>query len=271
MALSTFSELLTWLNNPIRIAIDKLYNNAGHQNFGWSSYWTIAGTFWPAGAVPPTGAGSALSSSDTGAMPFPGVPGGDKMYLIGMALSQANGSSIQDMAMVLYDRLVHTSGLNANITSLQAVATTALTRHTSGLGVQMYAEIYTAVGASATTVTVEYTNDSGVAKTTSFSIGSSTNNAALQMLRIPLASGDLGVRSVESVTLAGGTGTAGNFGITLAYPIAMFPLLADNAAIMPDWMDLGLPEIDPAACVALFGHQAGNHSGLNGNLSFAVT
>jgi len=39
-----------------------------------------------------------------------------------------------------------------------------------------------------------------------------------------LADGDTGVRSVEGVTVAATTGTAGNFGVTLFKPIFMMPM-----------------------------------------------
>jgi hypothetical protein len=38
---------------------------------------------------------------------------------------------------------------------------------------------------------------------------------------VPLADGDTGVRSVESVTLAATTGATGNFGVTLFKPICL--------------------------------------------------
>ncbi len=272
MALSTHSELLALLANPLRIMFDKTYNSAGHDTAGWSSYWTIAGNLWPAGATPPTGVGEAPSSATLGAMPLPAVVGGDKLYLAGLLLSQAMGTTIQDQGTVLYDRLVHTSGLNGNLSSAQAINSAALTRHTTGEGVLMFIEIYTAIGSTAAVATIDYTNQSGVAKQTTVSIGTTGADAALQILRVPLAAGDTGVRSVETLTMgAGGTGTVGNFGITLAIPVAMFSLLADNGATIVDWMDLGLPEIDTAACLTLFGNQSGNHSGMNGIASFVST
>jgi hypothetical protein len=103
--------------------------------------------------------------------------------------------------------------------------TAALTRYTSGVGVFACLEITTAVGTTATTATVSYTNSSGTAGRTSPAItfGGTNDRQVNQVQMIPFQVGDVGVRSVESVTLAATTGTAGAFGVTLFRPVAVIP------------------------------------------------
>ncbi len=190
------------------------------------------------------------------------------MYLAAVVLAQAATGPV-NQATTFCDRLVHTSGLSGNISTAQAVNTAALTRHTSGQGVEMFLEIYTAVGATAQSVLIDYTNQDGVAKQTNVTIGGTAASAASTMLRVPLASGDSGVRSVQSVTLPAGTGTVGNFGITLVKWLWMTPH-STLAPTIGDWADLGLPEVDPNACVAAMGFQPSDRAALAGHLDFVA-
>jgi hypothetical protein len=73
------------------------------------------------------------------------------------------------------------------------------------------------------------------------------------MQRIPLAAGDSGIQAIEQIQLTATTGTAGNFGITIAQPLAWIPV---GAAGTMGWRDYttglpGIPVIDPNACLAL--------------------
>ena len=59
--------------------------------------------------------------------------------------------------LVLYDRLLHIGGLNATTTAAQTVGG-SLSRYTGGAGNQIWVEIYTQIGTTATTITANYTN-----------------------------------------------------------------------------------------------------------------
>jgi hypothetical protein len=111
-------------------------------------------------------------------------------------------------------------------------------------------EIYNQIGATATSFQLKYTNtaDTTGRLSPSTAIGG-TNNRNAQLWRpIALASGDLGVKSGESVDLVVTTGTAGDFGITLYKVIAMIPLNMPKSFISgaPD-----LPIIPADSCPEL--------------------
>lgn len=171
----------------------------------------------PFGADVP-GAADTCSSSTTG------------------ALGQLNGSTTQRIAqisvslqqsayIIVADRLVESGGLSGTVTTPQSVDTPSLTRYTNGVGVVPFLEIYTTVGTTGTIATVSYTNQSGTSGRIGYAgIGGTGFNAAQRSLVINLQAGDSGVRSVESVTLAGSTGTVGNFGVTLAKPLYFMPV-----------------------------------------------
>jgi len=136
----------------------------------------------------------------------------------------------------LCDRLSHQGGLSGTVTTAQTtnLPTAALTRYTDGVGVVAALEIYTAVGTTATTATVAYTNEAGNGATSqAFVFGGSNYNAATRLLPIPLDAADYGVRAVQSVTLTASTvSAAGNFGVTLFKPLAFIP-----ATFYGQWQD----------------------------------
>lgn len=180
----------------------------------------------PAGAAPTTA--EATSAATVGAPPE--YPAGLAAWIKTSAAGRTSGGSV-----MLCDRLSHQGGLSGIVTTAQTtnLPTAALARYTSGVGVHMAFEIYTAVGATATTISVSYTNSAGVAGRTSPAIpfGGTGDNAIGRIQILPLQAGDVGVRSVESVTIGASTLTAGAFGITLFKPLLAIPCvpIAENA------------------------------------------
>lgn len=214
------------------------------------SLWTYDGM--PASGGTPTTAGIPTKTT-TGAIPFT-TPGGTReKHLI-----SAHFSPTVPGVYLLYDRLFHVGGLDATLTTDQTVqgspASPALTRNTNGNGNIAWYEIYTLIGTLSVTLTMTYTNQNGTsAQTSTINIGSSNFREVTRAQRIPLAAGDTGIREIEKVKLSSSTNVAGNFGITIAQPIAWIPC---SAAGSPGWRDYttglpGIPTIDPDACLAL--------------------
>lgn len=168
--------------------------------------------------------------------------------------------------IVLIDRLTHSGGLNATITTAQTtnLPTAALPRYTNGEGVMVGLVCWGTIGSTATTVTVSYTNQDGTPgqTTPAATFGASGNNAPTRLIALPLANGDRGVRSVESVTVAGSTGTAGNFGVVLFRPLsAIFLPMVEPYALssqITGWVG-GMPNINDA-CLSAIGHFTGSSS-----------
>lgn len=130
-------------------------------------------------------------------------------------------------SLMFIDRLAHQGGLSGTVTTAQTtnLPTSALTRNTGGVGNQIGIEVYTAVGATATTLTCSYTNQAGTAGRTTKAIvfGGTGFNIASRFMTCPLQDGDTGVKSVESVTVLASTLTAGNFGVTIYKPLLIWP------------------------------------------------
>ena len=216
MALADFATYKTLLASPAEIKQFSKQTIAT-QNGRLNSYWTLgnvaAGTA-PSTAVAPTSATAGAMGQTDG--------GSGALHVLGVRLSAQSAG-----VFLLCDRLSHQGGLDATsvITLTTNLPTAALTRYTGGVGVWACLEIYTAIGATATTATAIYTNQDGTAtQTTQPTVfGGTGYNAAGRIIPLGLASGDTGVQAVTSVLLAGSTGTAGNFGVTLLRPLLAIP------------------------------------------------
>lgn len=209
------------------------------------SFWATAPN---AGAAPTTAA--VPTNTTAGAIGELNATGIQR--LAQMEMSQGNGGYV-----MVCDRLSHQGGLSGTVTTAQTtnLPTAALTRYTSGVGVFAALEIYTIIGTTGTTVTMSYTDQGGTNGQTSgaFAIGATQFREASRFLMMPLAAGDTGVRSVESVTVLATTGTAGNFGVTLFKPLFIVPMpAAGGQQVLADSI-LGLcgnmPEIVSNACL----------------------
>jgi hypothetical protein len=214
------------------------------------SLWQYDGT--PAGGAVPT-VGAIPDRSTTGALPFTAPGGSRDLHLIGASITPVTAG-----VYLLYDRLFHRGGLSGASTADQTVqgspASPALTRNTGGAGNMAWYDIYTAIGTTSTTLTMTYTDQGGnTDQTSTINIGGTGFREVTRAQRIPLAAGDTGMRAVEKVRLTASTGTAGDFGITIAQPLAWIPVGSAGTA---GWRDYttglpGIPVINPDACLAV--------------------
>jgi hypothetical protein len=203
------------------------------------------------GAVPTVG--EIPTKSTNGAIPFTAAGGGRDKHLIGASITPLTAG-----VYLLYDRLFHIGGLLGNSTAAQTVqgfpVTPSLTRNTGGAGNIAFYEIYSLLGTTTRNLTMTYTNQGGTgSRTSTINIGGAGFREVTRMQRIPLASGDSGIQSIQTVQLDGLTGSAGNFGITIAQPLAWIPIGAGGTM---GWRDYttglpGIPVIDPNACLSL--------------------
>jgi hypothetical protein len=215
-----------------------------------ASLWTYDGM--PSGGAVPTVA-AIPDRTTTGAIPFTAPGGSRDLHLIGASITPLTAG-----VYLLYDRLFHRGGLSGTSTADQTVqgspASPALTRNTGGAGNIAWYEIYTIIGTTSTTLTMTYTNQAGTAaKTSTINIGATGFREITRAQRIPLAAGDTGIQAIEKVKLTATTGTAGNFGITIAQPLAWIPVGVAGTA---GWRDYttglpGIPVINPDACLSL--------------------
>lgn len=213
----------------------------------------------------PTTSAALNRNSDMAITPLPNVASG-RLSIVG---ARINTNGVTGAALVLVDLLNQSGGLDGTLATAQTTGlpTAALTRYTNGEGVMVGLVIYVATGATSTTVTISYTNQAGtpgrISPATLF--GGSLTNQVASLIPIPLADGDTGVRSVESVTLAGTTGTAGNFGVVMFKPLATLCCNSFDGSMVFDAVSTGgfigaLAEVNPDACLSVIGTFASGQS-----------
>jgi hypothetical protein len=200
-----------------------------------------------AGATP--GSTALVPTKDTvGALNFGMVnpTGGDKSYLSRVSICGTTAGSLY-----LYDRLVHVSGLSGTNTSADtAINSTAITRPDAlGEGVQAWAEFYSAIGATARTLNVRYTDQDGNTDQVGTYAHPANAESVGQIVPIVLDPADVSVRAVTAYHWSGTTGTAGDFGITLRRLIAGPIPLNANQMVNLNIFDLGFPEIPDDCCL----------------------
>lgn len=225
---------------------------------GWLSHWLSTGT--PTAPTAGPGAWAIPTQATLGGLPFTAPAGSHTMYLARLAFSWFSlGNTI------LYDRVGHMSGLSGTSVAVQDVLSTTLPSgrcSALGIGVEWFVEVYTTLGVTTRTLTVNYTDDAGGSSTTTVTIPASMPQG--RMLPILPAAGDKGIKTIESVQLSGSTGTAGNFGITAARKLTVMftPYVGGGDARGP--MELNLPSIHSDTCFWMVGNT--NAAAANGNL-----
>ncbi len=148
-------------------------------------------------------------------------------------------------AIHLYDRVWSCTGFSGIVTTAQAVTSfpTLVRPDVNDKDLEIWIEYYTATGATASNITVQYTNELGVSGRNTISTAHITSIPANRMYQVPLQSGDEGVKSIQSVTLSATTGTAGAFGVTLMQRKGSISMPLVNLGTTLDFASLGLPQI----------------------------
>lgn len=245
-------------------AFDTALANALRLPFGCPSFTTVSGGFYDVGrassiglggqmgnaqiAIPAanTAGGTLHSAGQTGFPTLPGLTAGQQLYITCSQLNMGSAGQIW-----LYDRIWSCSGFNGTLTTAQAITGfPALTRgDLTGLGLEIWIECYTATGGTAGNITVQYTNSDGTAGRNTISQAHIASMPANRMYQVFLQAGDLGVRSIQSITMSASTGTAGNFGVTLMRRVGHMRCVVAGIGETMDYAQMGMPTIDSAAAL----------------------
>lgn len=265
MSIATYQKLINETNAPNdRVGVVKQFGAAAQPSSSWTlTTQPVAGAA-PTTAVVPTNATVGSLGQQNGGTPVLRMVGWD-LYV--------NGGHVW-----VADRLSHQGGLDATVTTAQTtnLPTAALTRYTNGVGVMAALEIYTQIGITGTTVSASYTNSAGTAGRTSplINFGNTNFREVAHFFILPLQQGDLGVKSVESVTVTATTGTAGNFGVTLfrpLVPLSVITSLSPYMSMQNAMIHLGgfLPEVLDNACLWFVDFAGVATNVLQGDIRFA--
>lgn len=223
----------------------------------------------PGAAVAPTpGLAGAALTTYAGQIPVPPALGNTHISYF-QAASSANYGTV-----MLADRLWHNSGITITLTTAQTVNSVAFPARdkggtTDGVGVYLGVEVSAATGAGTPTITVSYTNSAGVAGRTGTNIVPTVASSVVgTFYPIGLQAGDVGVRSVQTITLSA-TWTSGTIHLVAYRPIIPVTLPAVGAAGALNAVTGNMPRLyDNSVPFLIYRSQATTTTQLSGAVKF---
>jgi hypothetical protein len=233
---------------------DRLQRFDFSRLFGAST--TAAGNMWsgwvqngsPATGVAPTTTPAVCTSATVGALaPNWANPGGGEVAHL---YEVETACYINNQPLWVYDRLNHCGGFSATDTASKTINTPAISRgDTTGEDVVLFVECYTVTGGTPRNLTINFTDSDNNATSTVVVIPASMR--AGRLVPVPLPSGVRGVRSVQSMQLDASTGTAGNYGLTMARRIGPYQSRVETETEARRGLEHCYPKIDADACLWL--------------------
>jgi hypothetical protein len=186
----------------------------------------------------------AWTDADAGGIPHGGNVSTDTKHILNASAFSAAATTAPAVLM-LVDLLGHYTITTTTLTTAQTLDNTVtVPRYTTGAGVQAFIVPSTVYGAGAPTVTLTYTNSAGTAskvtpsapalptELTAAPVGQITysgTGAGKYGPFIPLAAGDAGIRSVQSIQFSA-THTSGVANLVLCRPLLTLPITTVGVA-----------------------------------------
>lgn len=186
----------------------------------------------------------------------------DTKHVLNVAAYTAVATGVPAILM-LVDLCLYYPGINMNLATAQTLTTgTALTRYTDGVGLRAFLVPTVATGATAHNVSLSYTDQGGasgnslpvtVSCTASAIVGHITHSGTAANNYgpfLPLASGDTGVRSVQSITISAASG-AGTAALVLCKPLLQIPITTASVLAERDMVNMipSMPRVVDGACL----------------------
>jgi hypothetical protein len=202
MAITTVAGAIAGAQPPVRYIKNTAVASAVQGN--WTTHWYTA-TEPPTGAAGSAGLGGEALTSVTGQIPWHNPPSGNT-YLFNSRIWAHSSSGINNGSYLICDRLWQNSGIVVTDTAAQTIDSVAwpardMNASTNGAGVWIALEVSTVTGAGAATPVIEYTNSAGSGTKTGTCARYSASAAAGRLCFFDLAAGDVGVRSIQTITL----------------------------------------------------------------------
>lgn len=245
---------------------NKITGGSAYTAGRWYDFSALAGT-----PVANAWAGTALAwrscdeTTGNGTQIF-GLPHGGNVSALTKHI--LNVSAITGVAtgvpgqLMLVDMQGYYPGINMNVATAQTLTGSPTLRYTNGAGVRPFLVVTATTGATAHNVALSYTNQAGTAgralpvtvACTASAItphithaGTAANNYGPFL---PLASGDTGVQSVQTVTISAASGS-GTGALVLARPLLTIPLTTVSVATERDLLNQipSLPRVFDGACL----------------------
>lgn len=247
MAIATLDGVLAGMRPPVpfcKAVTPTLVAGRPH------SLWYLAGSPGP-GLTPATTAGGVALSSTSAVVNgqlYHQDPVSGNSYL-----ARFQGQATQPGVLMLCDRLMQVGGTSAGAaisvttTTAQTINTGALPARdiagaTSGAGVQWGLEVITATGAGTATPAIGYTNSGSTAGRTASLVDTYVASSAIgAFYRFGMQAGDVGIKSVESLTLSVSM-TSGSIALVAYRVLASLELAGGFIPNAVDALTAGFPQ-----------------------------
>lgn len=185
----------------------------------------------------------------------------DTKHLLNAAAITAVATGVPSQLM-LVDMQGYYPGISMNVATSQTLLGTPTLRYTNGVGIRAGLVVVTTTGATAHNLSMTYTNSGGTGSRTLPVTVACTASAITPHIThsgtaannygpfLPLASGDVGIQSVQSVQLSAASG-AGTAALVLYKPLMTIPLTTATVASERDFVNQipSLPQIKDGACL----------------------
>ena len=270
MAIQSIDQLVTALSagQVARYDWNKITGAAAYAAGRWYEMASLAGL-----PVATTYPGTALTwvtcneSAGDGTSIF-GIPHGGNVstsikHILNMAAWSTAATGVPGTLM-LVDIQGYYPGINMNANTAQTLLGTPTLRYTDGAGLRMFLAARATTGATAHNITYSYTNQAGTAgKVQPVTVAATASAIAPHIVHsgtaannygpfLPLASGDTGIRSVQTVQLSAASGTASTAVLVLCRPLAQITLSVAGLMTEKDLLNQipSLPQIIDGACLS---------------------
>lgn len=248
MAITTMDQLAAAVAASLDLAIFKVQGTAPAVGF-WQSLFGDAGNP-AAGALSIGNTSAGLVPDDTvaGAFPINAFGGGNTGYI-----GSFSAVGTQPGMLVLYDRVFHAGSFSTGaLTTLSLTGQPSFSGRVPGSNwseCELWLELNTAMGATATTAQVSYQDGANAAQNTGVTV-SLSSYPTKRMVPLTMAN-NLGCQRVNSITIGGATG-AGTINVVVMRRVARAALFAANIGSQRlDFFALGGQVIFDTSCLAL--------------------
>lgn len=268
MAFTSVDDMVSEITNGkyTRADWNKITGAAAYAAGRWYDFSPLNGT-----PIANAWAGTALTwitcdeTTGNGTQIF-GIPHGgnvstDTKHLLNASAITAVATGVPSQLM-LVDMQGYYPGISMNVATSQTLLGTPTLRYTNGVGLRAGLVIVTSAGATAHNLSMSYTNQAGTAGRTLPVTVSCTASAITPHLThsgtsannygpfLPLASGDTGIQSVQSVQLSAAS-LAGTAALVLYKPLMTIPLTTVSVASERDFLNQipSLPQVKDGACL----------------------
>lgn len=191
------------------------------------SYWAIAGVPGP-GSYNTTANGAVLSSSSSlvaGQIPHYDPVSGKSYLASALGFCAQQSGIIKIVDRIWQSRVQSSTSIIAQTLTSPAFPARDNNESLNGEGYLCTTEVSGAMGAGAPTLTLSYTNSAGISGRTTTTIEAVVASAiAGSCERFGLQAGDLGIKSIESIT-ASVSRTSGTYDLVVYKVLANLPLL----------------------------------------------